>query len=250
VDAFQPPFRRDAGLRPWSHPRAERVTKESNYSTAYVAGGPIGYTWQDVGVWEGRWSALDLYLTAHVDAFDASYQYEIGILTVGSRVPIWSGDLAHVAAYEDDGTIGRALVTQLRGHASDGWYVRRNSTGIVFSAAAQTIPQLWTAELWGCDDQAVRVADTVQTLPALTITAAAQPLWNVASYYGAARELLIRAPSTNAATVYLGDSGVTTATGYPLDPGDSLAVALRTPTDLYAIAAAAVGDKLRFMVLR
>lgn len=32
----------------------------------------------------------------------------------------------------------------------------------------------------------------------------------------------IKAPSTNAATVYLGPSTVTTSTGYPLAPGDSL----------------------------
>ena len=45
----------------------------------------------------------------------------------------------------------------------------------------------------------------------------------------------IKALSTNVATVYLGPSGVTTATGYPLDPGEAISYGATNLSAIYLI---------------
>ena len=72
-------------------------------------------------------------------------------------------------------------------------------------------------------------------------TAVAQPLSLSPS---SPTSWILKAPAANLSTIYIGDSTVTTATGYPLEPGDELdydrriqagAVYDLTPADLYVV---------------
>jgi hypothetical protein len=59
--------------------------------------------------------------------------------------------------------------------------------------------------------------------------------------------VIVKAPSTNTATVFIGGSAsLTTANGYPLAPGDSVALPVDDPSRVFAIVAAATQD-LRFI---
>lgn len=62
---------------------------------------------------------------------------------------------------------------------------------------------------------------------------------------------LIKAPSTNSATVYVGTSTVAatygaTHSGYPLDPGDSVGVPCRNASEIYLIGT--TGDKVNVVI--
>ncbi len=76
-------------------------------------------------------------------------------------------------------------------------------------------------------------------------TGAAEPL---GAGQVARRGVLVKAPSTNSATVYLGGSGVTMANGYPLDPGEAVALEVADVAAVYCVAASA-GQKLRALAL-
>lgn len=65
----------------------------------------------------------------------------------------------------------------------------------------------------------------------------------------------VKAPSANTTTIYIGDNTVTTTTGYPLAPGDSIEVDRRpqpgatydlTPADLYVVGSGGIAAWLAF----
>jgi hypothetical protein len=51
--------------------------------------------------------------------------------------------------------------------------------------------------------------------------------------------VIVKAPSTNTATVFIGGSGVTAANGFPLAPGDSCSLNVDDPSRIFGIVAAA-----------
>lgn len=66
---------------------------------------------------------------------------------------------------------------------------------------------------------------------------------------------IVKAPAANVSTVYIGGSAVTTGTGYPLEPGDSIefdrrmqpgAVYDLAPADLYVVGSGGVAAWLAF----
>jgi hypothetical protein len=57
--------------------------------------------------------------------------------------------------------------------------------------------------------------------------------------------LLVRAPISNVGTVWIGNSAVTSATGFPLEPGEVFEVTNTTGT-IRAIAATATGNSVRW----
>jgi hypothetical protein len=66
----------------------------------------------------------------------------------------------------------------------------------------------------------------------------------------------VKAPVANASTVYIGQVGVTTATGYPLEPGDSIEIDRRAtagavfdlvPADLYVVGSGGTVAWLAFL---
>ncbi|KAA6459648.1 hypothetical protein DYQ86_16140 [Acidobacteria bacterium AB60] len=61
----------------------------------------------------------------------------------------------------------------------------------------------------------------------------------------AGSQAIVKAPATNTQTIYVGGSGVTTATGYPLEPGASVPLPLRAVA-IYAVAAA-TGQKVAWI---
>lgn len=58
--------------------------------------------------------------------------------------------------------------------------------------------------------------------------------------------IIIKAPSTNTSTVYIGAEGVLSADGFPLGPGASLTLDVRDPSKVFCIATVA-GQKLRIL---
>lgn len=65
----------------------------------------------------------------------------------------------------------------------------------------------------------------------------------------------VKAPSTNATLIYVGDALVTTSTGYPLGPGETLEIDRRpqagavydlTPADLFVVGSGGVAAWLAF----
>ena len=60
------------------------------------------------------------------------------------------------------------------------------------------------------------------------------------------RGLLLRSLSTNTATLYVGAIGVTAATGWPLEPGESLSVECTTCAELFVVAASG-SQELRYI---
>lgn len=61
----------------------------------------------------------------------------------------------------------------------------------------------------------------------------------------ASRSFAIAAPSGNSGTVYLGPSGVTSSTGFPLAPGSNVTIDGSGLDDLWAIGTN--GDTLRWI---
>jgi hypothetical protein len=57
--------------------------------------------------------------------------------------------------------------------------------------------------------------------------------------------IIVEAMSTNSASLYVGASGVTTATGYELQPGGSTSLAIDDIAKVYAIGTS--GDKVCFI---
>ena len=89
------------------------------------------------------------------------------------------------------------------------------------------------------------VRDITGMVPEVTAGAAAA---QVTVMTAAKRGILVKALSTNAASVFVGNSTVTTSNGIELVAGESLFIALSDPSDLFVVAAGA-GDKLRGIVL-
>jgi hypothetical protein len=58
--------------------------------------------------------------------------------------------------------------------------------------------------------------------------------------------IVITAPSTNSATIYVGPSGVTTSTGYQLVPGTSISYGVSNLNAIYIISAASTTDTISF----
>jgi hypothetical protein len=81
----------------------------------------------------------------------------------------------------------------------------------------------------------------------VAITGTAQQL-DASNIAGSAAAWSVKAPSTNANTVYIGPAGVTTGTGYPLTPGDEFEYTRMfnqitpllqlVPTNLFAVGTA------------
>lgn len=70
----------------------------------------------------------------------------------------------------------------------------------------------------------------------------------VVANQAATRRVLVIAPTSNADTVYVGPSGVTTANGFPLAPGDSYEAPVDNANRIYCISATG-SQVLRYEVL-
>jgi hypothetical protein len=80
---------------------------------------------------------------------------------------------------------------------------------------------------------------TVPTGTATAITATATR---------ASTGVLIQAPASNTADVYIGAAGVTASTGIILIPGGSISIEIADASKLYAVSGS-VGQKLRVLVV-
>ena len=60
-----------------------------------------------------------------------------------------------------------------------------------------------------------------------------------ANYFTFKAGVIISAPVANTASIFFGDSAVTTGTGFPLRPGESLKVPVEELKNLYVISVAA-----------
>jgi hypothetical protein len=68
-----------------------------------------------------------------------------------------------------------------------------------------------------------------------------------------AKQVVFKAPSTNTASVYFGNTGLSTSTGYPVEPGEEKVFTLQglpkfalVPDRLYLVGTA--GDKLAWLI--
>jgi hypothetical protein len=86
-----------------------------------------------------------------------------------------------------------------------------------------------TNSIGGVTTQPTGFGSLVEFQQAVTASAAALPS-------NAAHSFCVKALPTNALTVYLGGSGVTTSTGYPLQPGDWFCYQLSNTNLVYVIA--------------
>lgn len=60
--------------------------------------------------------------------------------------------------------------------------------------------------------------------------------------------LVLYADMANSVPIFVGGPGMTTSTGLPLNPGDSVSIAIDNPTDVYiAIATAVASQVLHYM---
>jgi hypothetical protein len=99
--------------------------------------------------------------------------------------------------------------------------------------------------VWSEADSSVRISTSTptetnrttfggwKTLSAVTVGTSAVAL---ASSQTAKAGFLVQANAANLNEAYLGDSSVTTSNGLRLDPGDSMFLALRDPSQVFAIS--------------
>jgi hypothetical protein len=73
----------------------------------------------------------------------------------------------------------------------------------------------------------------------IALTATAAPIsggtWNPSSPTTLVNGLVIKAPASNTGTVYIGSSGVTSANGYPLSPGEAVSYGPTSAANIYAL---------------
>jgi hypothetical protein len=80
------------------------------------------------------------------------------------------------------------------------------------------------------------IAQQLKTLSAVTVSTTATPLGTGTG--GAANAgLMVQAPSTNTASIFVGDSSVTTSTGIELEPGKGITLPLQDESAVYGIVA-------------
>lgn len=75
-----------------------------------------------------------------------------------------------------------------------------------------------------------------------TVTASASALASNALTNG----VVVKADPNNGAAIYIGPSGVTTATGYKLNPGDAISFAVTNTSALFIISVASTTDTISF----
>lgn len=91
------------------------------------------------------------------------------------------------------------------------------------------------------------LARSVKTLSAVTVATTATQLGTGAG--GAAvGGLMLQAPSTNTASIYVGDSSVATTTGLEIQPGKGLTIPAQDESTVYAVVATGT-QNLRVMKL-
>jgi hypothetical protein len=87
-----------------------------------------------------------------------------------------------------------------------------------------------------CAGAPMIIASNLKTLAAVTVATTATKLGNGSG--GAANAgVMVQAPSSNTASVFVGDSAVTTSTGLEIEPGRGVTLPIQDESNIYGIVA-------------
>ncbi len=85
------------------------------------------------------------------------------------------------------------------------------------------------------------IAQQLKTLSAVTIATTATALGHGSG--GAANAgIMVQAPSSNTASVFIGDSAVTTSTGLEIEPGKGITLPIQDEGTVYGVVASGTQD--------